>query len=221
MSATCLAKTTYSLRRIFFWMILVAGLSSLVTYHIGLLLPRLEINQSVNYVDVKVRLNSMLVKEVNLEKTGIDDRRSQHPYRKLSQASDSKMQNSQLSQILAKLKQVSLIHFLTESYRRLLILKIQSPLYLTYIGKVETCQSNTHHCKQFSQAFDSKIQSSQLLQILIKLKQVSHIHVLTESYHKLLIVIYKVPSSYHNKILYNLKPVSEIYILKIICPQTF
>lgn len=103
MSATCLAKT---LRRIFFWMILVAGLSSLVTYHIGLLLPRLEINQSVNYVDVKVRLNSALAKEVNLEKTGIDDRRSQHPYRKLSQASDSKIQTSQISQILAKLKQI-------------------------------------------------------------------------------------------------------------------
>jgi hypothetical protein len=62
-------------------------------------------------------------KRIYLEKTGIDDRRSQHPYRKLSQASDSKMQNSQLSQILAKLKQVSLIHFLTESYRRLLILR--------------------------------------------------------------------------------------------------
>lgn len=137
MSATCLAKTTYSLRRIFFWMILVAGLSSLVTYHIGLLLPRLEINQSVNYVDVKVRLNSVLVKEVNLEKTGIDNRRSQHLYRKLSQASDSKIQNSQLSQILAKLKQVSLIHFLTESYRRLLILRYKPSCISHILAKLK------------------------------------------------------------------------------------
>ena len=105
--SVCLTKTTHSLKRIFVWMILVACLSSLVTYHIGLLLPWVEISQSVGQVQRQLRMTNE-----NLGRPLANPKLNQHPYRKLTQASDHQNQNSQISHIFAKLKQVGSYRFL-------------------------------------------------------------------------------------------------------------
>lgn len=97
----CITKTT--VKRTFLWLIIIAGLSSFVTYHIGMLLPWAEDTQIE--VQHHVWMNRVLMKEVvhvdsvlvgqGLERKDPDIQRHQ---------------NSQVSDILARLKQVSFFH---------------------------------------------------------------------------------------------------------------
>ncbi|CAC5426115.1 unnamed protein product [Mytilus coruscus] len=104
--SVCLSKST--LRQTFLWMILVACLSSLVTYHIGLLLPWVEMNQASDQVQQHARMNRMLMKEVNSKETGIDDRIYENNGRQnsLRKLSVNQHHSTQSSTILAKLKQI-------------------------------------------------------------------------------------------------------------------
>ncbi|XP_071130783.1 cadherin-like and PC-esterase domain-containing protein 1 [Mytilus edulis] len=121
--SACLSKST--LRQTFLWMIVVACLSSLVTYHIGLLLPWVEMNQASDQVQQHVRMNRMLMKEVNSQETsGIDDRIYERDGRQnsLRKLSVNHHQSTQSSTILAKLRQIESRLQSISAYRTVLTL---------------------------------------------------------------------------------------------------
>ncbi|XP_076117016.1 uncharacterized protein LOC143084843 [Mytilus galloprovincialis] len=121
--SACLSKST--LRQTFLWMIVVACLSSLVTYHIGLLLPWVEMNQASDQVQQHVRMNRMLMKEVNSKETsGIDDRVYERDGRQnsLRKLSVNQQYSTQSSTILAKLRQIESRLQSISAYRTVLTL---------------------------------------------------------------------------------------------------